>query len=76
MKKKLDDGQNHLTGPEYEFIRNLLKDVLDYKVRNESEKKSQLHFIHWRNKTDLRNIIDKMGRRMDMFDPNYLHTCW
>ena len=34
MKKKLDDGQNHLTGPEYEFIRNLLKDVVYLLGRN------------------------------------------
>lgn len=73
---KKDDGQHHLTGPEYELIYNILGDILQYKSKRENENKPQLFILHKISKTDLRKILEKMGKRMDMFDPHYRHTCW
>lgn len=78
---------NHLTGPEYEIIYNLLQGLLDYKKVNEGDnffsgdlKKKNYNrtpvFTTMYSKEILKEIIEKMGRRMDEFDPNYRHTCW
>ena len=73
---KKDDGQHHLTGPEYELIYNILGEILQYKRKCENENKPQLYILHKISEIDLRNILEKMGKRMDMFDPHYRHTCW
>lgn len=76
MSDKQDDGQHHLTGPEYELIYTILGDILQYKRKRENENKPQLYILHKISEIDLMNIIEKMGKRMDMFDPHYRHTCW
>lgn len=78
---------NKLTGPEYEIIYNLLKGLLDYKKINEGDnffldglKEKNFNitpvFTTMYSKKIIKDIIDKMGRRMDEFDANYRHTCW
>lgn len=73
---KKDDGQNRLTGPEYELIYTILGDILQYKRKRENENKPQLFILHKISEIDLMNILEKMGKRMDMFDPHYRHTYW
>jgi hypothetical protein len=73
---KKDNGQHHLTGPEYELIYTILGDILRYKRKREDENKPQLYILHKISEIDLMNILEKMGKRMDMFDPNYRRTCW
>lgn len=78
---------NHLTGPEYEKIYNLLKGLLHYKNVNEGDnffggglKEKNFNrtpvFTTLYSKKEIHELIDKMGRRMDEFDPTYRHTCW
>ncbi len=78
---------NHLTGPEYEIIYNILEGLLDYKKINEGDnffcdglKEKNFNrtpiFTTMYSKEILKDIIDKMGRRMDEFDSTYRHTCW
>lgn len=73
---KKDDGQHHLTGPEYELIYTILGDILHYKRKCENENKPQLYILHKISEIDLMNILEKMGKRMDMFAPHYRHTYW
>lgn len=78
---------NRLTGPEYEIIYNILSGLVDYKKENEGDNffcdglKEKNYdrtpiFTTMYSKQILQSIIDKMGRRMDEFNPEYLHTCW
>lgn len=78
---------NHLTGPEYEIIYNILTGFLEYKQINEGDdffknglKEKNYNrtpvFTTTYSKKIIKDIIDKMGKRMDEFDPDYRHTCW
>lgn len=78
---------NHLTGPEYEMVYNLLIGLLQYKQINEGNnffadglKEKNFNrtpvFTTMYSKEILKLVVEKMGRRMDEFNPTYRHTCW
>ncbi len=82
------DNENHLTASEYAMIVELLSKLIEYKHINEGpnffsdgllEKNYDRTpiFATLYSKEQLRPIVDKMKRRMDMFDGGrYNHTCW
>ena len=82
------EKENHLNAVEYEMLVNLLEKLIEYKSINEGsnffsggllEKNYDRTpiFTTKYSKGQLKPILSKMKRRMDMFDGGlYNHTCW